>query len=406
MALIAIADAGLVKDLRKGRSDIEAVSSGRASASGWALQSYKTFKTKPIHRAMVMKGNSSYFSWGYASAVAAVEAAILNCEKEYGGTCKVYAVDSNVVQGLSQRELAVAIEAPSASKKTTRDNSFIYCKKADEAPYRRSYILSCGQDKQITIWEYKRLQNKEFISINVYCKSRDGSTHIALAYPANGIKGKCNVYQTQITEAEYDRLNREQIVAAGASALSRNSSGVYCKIRDGSTHIALAYPKNGIIGKCNVYQTQITKAEYDRLNRERKLSPHANKDANTVAANQTQNPVLEVLDAPYVTLKNTNVRELPNIESALIATLPKGSEVTALGKVKSSNWYLVSRNGVKLGYVFGSLLAEAESVATADVVIEAPEAVRNPNAVAVIIGNRSYEGSIPAVDLPSTTPMQ
>ena len=99
-----------------------------------------------------------------------------------------------------------------------------------------------------------------------------------------------------------------------------------------------------------------------------------------------------------MTLKNTNVRELPNIESALIATLPKGSEVTALGKVKSSNWYLVSRNGVKLGYVFGSLLAEAESVATADVVIEAPEAVRNPNAVAVIIGNRSYEGSIPAVD--------
>ena len=257
MALIAIADAGLVEDLRKGRSDIEAVSSGRASASGWALQSYKTFKTKPIHRAMVMKGNSSYFSWGYASAVAAVEAAILNCEKEYGGTCKVYAVDSNVVQGLSQRELAVAIEAPSASKKTTRDNSFIYCKKADEAPYRRSYILSCGQDKQITIWEYKRLQNKEFISINVYCKSRDGSTHIALAYPANGIKGKCNAYQTQITEAEYDRLNREQIVAAGASALSRNSSGVYCKSRDGSTHIALACPKNGIIGKCNVYQTQI-----------------------------------------------------------------------------------------------------------------------------------------------------
>jgi len=69
-------------------------------------------------------------------------------------------------------------------------------------------------------------------------------------------------------------------------------------------------------------------------------------------------PELETLDAPYVTVKNANVREQPDVQSSRVATLPKGSEITALAKVKHKNWYLVAREGEKLGYVFGDLLQE------------------------------------------------
>ena len=109
-------------------------------------------------------------------------------------------------------------------------------------------------------------------------------------------------------------------------------------------------------------------------------------------ASQTASDVpLETLDAPYVAIKNANVRKLPTTKSARVATLSKGSEVTALGKVKGENWYLVARDGKELGYVFGSLMAEAETV-----VPLAPVA-KNPDAVAVVIGNKSYVGAIPEV---------
>ena len=100
-------------------------------------------------------------------------------------------------------------------------------------------------------------------------------------------------------------------------------------------------------------------------------------------------------------LKNANVRERPDVESTQVATLSKGSEVTALGKVKDKNWYLVSRDGKKLGYVFGTLLSELEvepetrvAAAPEPKAIKAPE---NKDAVAVLIGNRNYEGDIPKV---------
>jgi hypothetical protein len=87
-------------------------------------------------------------------------------------------------------------------------------------------------------------------------------------------------------------------------------------------------------------------------------------------------------------VKNANVREQPDVQSSRVATLPIGSEITALAKVKDKNWYLVAREGEKLGYVFGTLLAEGV------VVEEEPErdVAENRHAVAVIIGNRNYKG--------------
>ena len=120
------------------------------------------------------------------------------------------------------------------------------------------------------------------------------------------------------------------------------------------------------------------------------------QDIPADTASQTASDVpLEILDAPYVAIKKANVRKLPTTKSAQVATLSKGSEVTALGKVKGKNWYLVARDGKELGYVSGTLLGELETepetrVAAAPEVIKATKAPENKDAVAVIIGNKNY----------------
>ena len=70
-------------------------------------------------------------------------------------------------------------------------------------------------------------------------------------------------------------------------------------------------------------------------------------------------PALQPIDAPYVALKNANVRAGPDVRSALVAALKAGAAVTALGKVEGKDWYLVAREGKRLGYVFGRLLEPA-----------------------------------------------
>jgi len=106
---------------------------------------------------------------------------------------------------------------------------------------------------------------------------------------------------------------------------------------------------------------------------------------------QNPNSALIVVDKPYVTLTNLNVRERPGRDSTILMTLPKNSEITAVGKVENVNWYLVSRNGENLGYVSGTYIGEAD-------IVQPQMNARNPHAVAVIIGNRNYEGHIPTVD--------
>ena len=80
-----------------------------------------------------------------------------------------------------------------------------------------------------------------------------------------------------------------------------------------------------------------------------------------IAGERAAPPELTTIDAPYVVPKNANVRERPDVESERVGVLPKGTEVTVLGKVKGKNWYLVSRDGQRLGYVYGALLDEIEA---------------------------------------------
>jgi len=187
------------------------------------------------------------------------------------------------------------------------------------------------------------------------------------------------------TKWEYERVKSDKVASSRTQETS--STLKFCRRRDGGVHQTW--------NSCDPGE-EITKAEFNRLKRGKTIAVVESKNSEPETSNQIKKSVLDVLDAPYVTLKNANVRERPDVESTRVTTLPKGSEVTALGKVKSSNWYLISRDGKKLGYVLGSLIGDAESVAEA--VVQVPNAARNPDAVAVIIGNRNYGGSIPAVD--------
>jgi hypothetical protein len=69
---------------------------------------------------------------------------------------------------------------------------------------------------------------------------------------------------------------------------------------------------------------------------------------------------LEPVEAIYITLTNTNVREQPSVDSATLGTLARGTQVHVAGRVRGRNWYLVERGGKPLGYVYGELLAAAD----------------------------------------------
>jgi uncharacterized protein YgiM (DUF1202 family) len=73
---------------------------------------------------------------------------------------------------------------------------------------------------------------------------------------------------------------------------------------------------------------------------------------------------LEPLDEAYVTIKTSNVRSQPSVKGDKVATLDVGTKVTALGKVKGEDWYLIAVDGREIGYIFASLIMpEAEGLA-------------------------------------------
>ena len=109
---------------------------------------------------------------------------------------------------------------------------------------------------------------------------------------------------------------------------------------------------------------------------------------------------LEPIDAAFVAVKNANVRAKPAVRATRVATLRKGETVTALGRVKGKNWFLVERGGKELGYVYGSLLLSADevqvtssAVAPKAAFVPPPASVKTANGrrVALVIGNDDYQ---------------
>ena len=168
LAMSLEAEAGLVEDLRSGKSDIRASS----NAGNWTgiIQYWKKAKSWPDFKAIVT-ARSYFYSWEQAgSAEQAVEGAVRHCKEQGGGrtSCQVYAVGDAVVEGYSQAELADAIEAyqlevsgsKTTSKSTPADGN--YCKTGVGKVYGPVGWF-CGDfgDTKITKAEYDRLKNKK-----------------------------------------------------------------------------------------------------------------------------------------------------------------------------------------------------------------------------------------------------
>lgn len=69
-------------------------------------------------------------------------------------------------------------------------------------------------------------------------------------------------------------------------------------------------------------------------------------------------PRMEAVGEPFVVLSNAgaNVRGGPGTAYAVVDRLGGAERVQAIGKVQDDDWYLVGRDNVGIGYVFGELL--------------------------------------------------
>lgn len=70
-------------------------------------------------------------------------------------------------------------------------------------------------------------------------------------------------------------------------------------------------------------------------------------------------PPLEIIGSSYEVSKKANVRGGPSKDYRVISSLPQNTIVNVVGKVKDSDWYLVSQDGVGSGFVYAQLLKEA-----------------------------------------------
>tara|TARA_R110002110_G_C13469589_1_gene719999 strand:+ start:21232 stop:22047 length:816 start_codon:yes stop_codon:yes gene_type:complete len=73
-------------------------------------------------------------------------------------------------------------------------------------------------------------------------------------------------------------------------------------------------------------------------------------------------PNLELIGETYATKSNANVRAGASTDTVVVNSLTAGQPVDVVGKVSGSNWYLVSRDRVTIGYVHGDLLSKSATV--------------------------------------------
>jgi hypothetical protein len=165
LAMSLEAEAGLVEDLRSGKSDVKTVSQV-GSVMGLA-QAWRKLKSYSDYKAIAYHGPWNPFLqtfYGAYSAEQAVESALKMCEEKTNGRCRVYSVGAVVVTGDSQEELADVIEAyqleVSGNTATKPKNvDFKYCRTDDGRILFT--VMSCASNTEITKAEYDRLKNKK-----------------------------------------------------------------------------------------------------------------------------------------------------------------------------------------------------------------------------------------------------
>ena len=160
----------------------------------------------------------------------------------------------------------------------------VYCKSKDGSVYTWDSYLGglCGELTEITKAEYDRLNNKKTVTARKtatsshYCKRKDGVVYESKRHT-------CPRSHTQITKAEYDRLNNKKNVTARKSTTSSRSRQAYCKRDDGSV---VAVNRLNLDIPCGPH-TEISNAEYDRL-----------KDKKTDTASTTKPDTSSSVDDP------------------------------------------------------------------------------------------------------------
>lgn len=101
---------------------------------------------------------------------------------------------------------------------------------------------------------------------------------------------------------------------------------------------------------------------------------------------------LEPIGRQYVVVQNSNVRAEPTVESARVTTLPRGTSVQVAGKVTGRNWYAIEDDGKSIGYIYATLLQDAETY-------EQDTPARRDTAVTAL--NRPANPSIPSAADPA-----
>jgi len=69
-----------------------------------------------------------------------------------------------------------------------------------------------------------------------------------------------------------------------------------------------------------------------------------------------QVPPLDIIGQTYHALKKSNVRGGPGTRYRIVSGLVTGEAVTVIGKVRDSNWYLISKDGIGRGFIYAPLL--------------------------------------------------
>ncbi|MDM9650419.1 glycine zipper 2TM domain-containing protein [Pseudomonas wenzhouensis] len=68
---------------------------------------------------------------------------------------------------------------------------------------------------------------------------------------------------------------------------------------------------------------------------------------------------MRLINKPYRAVKSANVRNAPNVDAEKVGGLPVGTTFTAIGRT-DSDWIMVGRRGVTIGYVYAPLVAEVQ----------------------------------------------
>ena len=164
--LAAQSEAGLLEDLRSGKSKIKAVSKGNVIHT---VENFRLHKKNQSNRdfkaiAVVKRGFGAWGVWNQRTATGAVLSAVSECENKWERTCEIYSVGSEIVADFSPQELANAIEAYHTGHKITKSENrlaYIYCRDSNGSAHVVHGTLSCEQGANISLQEYRRLKSAE-----------------------------------------------------------------------------------------------------------------------------------------------------------------------------------------------------------------------------------------------------